>query len=238
MGPLSDVRQRLTEKQAERAQQAAWGIGRLPNTSASNMSTLASDIFDEDAFEEQIIAEDITSPFEDDYESYDDEIDCWEEENLGAYQDQPYLYRVSFVLKTLLGNGPTKRVKWQGKVGVDDWVKDTFDVNRFDLELGQAMEKCNFQDNLDEVIVCIKSDNCRATRKFVSLPDISQDQWDTKVEPVLKQEYVRFPGYRLEVNIECIGRVIDTLKRSSSSIESPIPSPARRRTRTVQQEEW
>jgi hypothetical protein len=36
---------------------------------------LALDIFDEDAFEEQIIAEDITDPFEDDYESYDDEID-------------------------------------------------------------------------------------------------------------------------------------------------------------------
>jgi hypothetical protein len=52
----------------------------------------------------------------DEEEDYDDEIDRQEEKNLEEYQNQPYLYRVSFVLKALLGNGPSKRVKWQGKL--------------------------------------------------------------------------------------------------------------------------
>jgi broad specificity phosphatase PhoE len=81
----------VTEKQAERAQQAIQGVARLPNTSA-----LALDILNEDAFEDAIFNEDDEDPFEDDYDA---EIDRQEEDNLEAYQDQPYLYRVSFVLK-------------------------------------------------------------------------------------------------------------------------------------------
>jgi hypothetical protein len=96
------------------------------------------------------------------------------------------------------------------------------------------MEKCNFRDTLDEIVVSIKFNHNRGTRKLVSLPELSQDLWDTKIEPVLKQEHVRFLGYKLEVIIKCIGRINDNLKRSHGSIESPIPSPARRRTRTIQ----
>jgi hypothetical protein len=63
----------LTEKQAEKAQQAIQGVAKpiTPNTLA-----LALDIFDEDTFEERIIAKDITDLFNDNYESYNDKIDC------------------------------------------------------------------------------------------------------------------------------------------------------------------
>jgi hypothetical protein len=92
------------------------------------------------------------------------------------------------------------------------------------------MEKCNFRDTLDEIVVSIKSDYNRGTRKLVSLLELSQDLWDTKIEPVLKQEHLQFLGYKLEVVIECIGRINDNLKRSHGSIKSPIPSLARRWT--------
>jgi hypothetical protein len=49
------------------------------------------DIFDEDEEEE------------DDYEA---EIDRQEEENLEAYQNQPYLYRVSFCFKGFIRDRP------------------------------------------------------------------------------------------------------------------------------------
>jgi hypothetical protein len=108
-------------------------------------------------------------------------------------------------LKALLGNGPSKRVKWQGKIGIDDWVTGTFDVNRLDLELGEAMEKYNFKDNLDDIIVSIKSNHSKGTWKLISLIELSLDSWDMQIEPILKQEHVRFLGYKLEVIVECIG---------------------------------
>jgi hypothetical protein len=67
------------------------------------------------------------------------------------------------------------------------------------LDLGQAIEKCNFRDNLDEIVVNIKSDHSKATRKLISLMKLSQDSWDMKVEPVLKQERLRFPGINLRL---------------------------------------
>jgi hypothetical protein len=99
-------------------------------------------------------------------------IDQLEEENLKEYQEQAYLFRVSFVLKAWLGNGPSKRVKWQGKVG-EDWVTSSFDIACLDLQLGQAMEWCNFQDDLEEIVVSIKFDASKATRKTIYMADLS-----------------------------------------------------------------
>ena len=58
-----------------------------------------------------------------------------------------------------------------------------------------------------------------------------------KVELVLKQEHLRFLGYKLEVIVDCTGRINNNLKRPLSSIELPIQFLVRRQTRTVQQEE-
>jgi hypothetical protein len=56
---------------------------------------------------------------------------------------------------------------------------------------------------------------------------------------VLKEEHLRYLGYKLDVYAEFYCRPSETIvqKRAHSSIESPMSSPVPRRTRTVQQEE-
>jgi hypothetical protein len=96
------------EKAQQKAQQNAEAVERATHAQevARQHNTSALDTQEEEEEEK-----------EDDYKA---EIDLQEEENLEEYQNQPYLYCVSFVLKTLLGNSPSKHVKWQGKVGTDD----------------------------------------------------------------------------------------------------------------------
>jgi hypothetical protein len=99
---------------------------------------------------------------EEEEEDFDTELERREEEDLEACQEQAYLYRVSFVLKALLGS-KGKRTKWQGKIRDDDWVTGAFDTDSLDLELGQAMDRCNFQDNLLEIVISVKSDHSKGT---------------------------------------------------------------------------
>jgi len=101
------------------------------------------------------------------------------------------------------------------------------------------VDRCNFQDNLDEIVVSVKSDHSKGTRKLISLEELSRDMWEEKVEPLLRQEHTRFLGYKLEVIVEYTGRINDdkaNRKRSfaSSSIESLAKSLTLRCTRTVQ----
>ncbi len=102
------------------------------------------------------------------------------------------------------------------------------------------MEHLGF-DNLIEVIVIAKSTSTRGTRKSITLEELSQEIWDSKVEPLLKQEHLRFLGFKLDVIVEFFSRPPDNppQKRAYSSIESPgkSQSPLPRRTRTVQEEE-
>jgi hypothetical protein len=217
-GP-SDTRQRVTMNQA--AQRAAQAL--LAPMQDDNGQ-------DKDQEETQE---------EDDTDDLDAELERREEEDLEACQEQPYLYRVSFVLKALLGK--TKRTKWQGKIGIEDWVTGAFDTDSLDLELGKAIDRCNFEDELLEIVISVKSDYSKGTRKFTSLAEISHDIWDSKVESLLRQEHTRFPGYKLEVIVEYTGKIISednaNRKRSLISVDSLSKSPIPRRTRTVQQEE-
>jgi len=104
------------------------------------------------------------------------------------------------------------------------------------------MEHLDF-NNLVEVIVTAESTSTRGNRKSISLEELSQESWDSKVEPLLKQEHLRFLGFKLDVIVEFFGRQKDNplQKRAYSSIESPgksqSQSPLPQRTRTVQEEE-
>jgi hypothetical protein len=98
------------------------------------------------------------------------------------------------------------------------------------------MEHLGF-DNLVEVIVTTKSTNTRGTRRSITLEELSQEIWDSKVEPLLKQEHLRFLGFKLDIIVEFFSRPPDNplQKRAYSSIESPgkSQSPLLQRTRTV-----
>ena len=173
----------------------------------------------------------------------DSEIDRQEEENLNYNQQIPYKYTVNWALKALIGSGPIPRkaVKWQGKIG-EDWAQGQFKYNDLDFELNNAMEHIGF-DNLVEVIITVKSTSTRGTRKSITLKELSQESWDLKVKPLLKQKHLRFLGFKLDVIIEFFSQQKDNLqKRAYSSIESPgksqSQSPLPQRTRTVQEEEW
>ena len=63
------------------------------------------------------------------------------------------------------------------------------------------MERLGF-DNLVEVIVTAKSTNTRGTCKSITLEELSQESWDSKIEPLLKQEHLQFLGFKLDVIIE------------------------------------
>jgi hypothetical protein len=123
----------------------------------------------------------------------------------------------------LIGPGPFPRraVKWQGKVG-EDWAQGQFKYNVLDFELNNAMEHLGF-DNLVEVIVTAKSTSTRGTRKSITLEELSQESWDSKVEPLLKQEHLRFLGFKLDVIVEFFSWQKDNppQKRAYSFIESP-----------------
>ena len=63
------------------------------------------------------------------------------------------------------------------------------------------MEHLGF-DNLVEVIVIAKLTSTQGTRKSITLEELSQESWDSKVEPLLKQEHLRFLGFKLDVIVK------------------------------------
>ena len=82
------------------------------------------------------------------------------------------------------------------------------------------MEHLGF-DNLVEIIITVKSTSTRGTWKSITLKELSQESWDLKVEPLLKQEHLRFLGFKLDVIVEFFSQQKDNLqKRAYSSIES------------------
>jgi hypothetical protein len=241
-GPDSGVKQRVAISQAEKSLRAAQ-TGAQQNAKAVEKEN-AVQAEQERRQRLQQMAEEAGREEEEDLPSSEDpesEIDRREEENLEFNQQIPYEYTVSWALKALIGPGPFPRraVKWQGKVG-EDWAQGQFKYNALDFELSNAMEHLGFI-NLVEVIVTAKSTNTRGTRKSITLEELSQESWDSKVEPLLKQEHLRFLGFKLDVIVEFFGRQKDNplQKRAYSSIESPgkSQSPLPRRTRTVQEEE-
>jgi hypothetical protein len=215
-GPPSDVRERVAFRQAETALRAAQGCQHIPE-------------------EEEEEEEGIGGGLPEEEEDPEDEIDRQEEENLEFNQQIAYQYTVSWALKVLIGQGPIPRkaVKWQGKIG-EDWSQGQFKYNALDFEFSQAMERFGF-DNLIEVIITVKSTNTRGSRKSITLEELSQESWDSKIEPLLKQEHLRFLGFKLDVIVEFFSRPQNNPppKRAYSSIESPGKSPILRRTRTV-----
>jgi hypothetical protein len=175
----------------------------------------------------------------DDEETFEEMIDRQEEENLEFNQEIPYLYCVSWVLKALIGPGPNPRkvVKWQGKIG-EEWLQGQFRTDSLDLELNKAIEKNRLLEP-SEITVVVRSSHRKGTRQLISLEELSQELWDAKVETLLKEEHLRYLGYKLDVYAEFYCRPSETIvqKRAYSSIESPMSSPMPRRTRTIQQEE-
>lgn len=163
-----------------------------------------------------------------------------EEENLAEWQAQQYPFIVTATLKAQLSTG--FRVKWSQPVMTPEhkteWHKGTFNADELNRLIHDAMEQYIFEESLVESIAWIKSDGSRQGRIRVSLTDLSMASWDAQVEPILEQEWVSKPGYRLVVTIECIGRMEPSSgRRPIGAVDSPANSPAHRRTRTVQQEE-
>jgi hypothetical protein len=198
-GPDSGVKQRVAISQAEKSLRAAQTGAQQNAKAVEKENALQAERerrLQQMAEEEE---EDDDLPSSTDPES---EIDRQEEENLEYNQQIPYEYTVSWALKALIGPGPfpRKAVKWQGKVG-EDWAQGQFKYNALDFELNNAMERLGF-DNLVEVIVTAKSTSTRGTRKSITLEKLSQESWNSKVEPLLKQEYLRFLDFKLDIIIE------------------------------------
>ena len=145
-----------------------------------------------------------------------------------------YTYGVIVFLKEQLRN--STRVTWSTRIG-EDWKQNEFDVNRLDLELRTAMATRNFQDELVDITAWIKSAHSKAMRQRVSLSALSYDVWTEQVEHTLKSEHRKFNTYPLQVQVECVGRLI--LDHSTSaSVHSSVSEPSSgRRTRTSQQED-
>jgi hypothetical protein len=70
------------------------------------------------------------------------------------------------------------------------------------------MDRCNFEDDLLDIMISVKSDHSKGTRKFTFLAEISRNIWDSQVESLLRQQHTRFLGYKLEVVVEYTGKII------------------------------
>lgn len=108
------------------------------------------------------------------------------------------------------------------------------DIYALEKEISDIMEQQNFQETLTSYIIYVKSTHSRGIRQRLDLPDISVESW-AKVERSMRAQHVIYPGYKLNIIVECIGQAPD-LKRLSAAMDTPL-SPTRRKTRTSQQEE-
>ncbi|KAL2039837.1 hypothetical protein N7G274_007238 [Stereocaulon virgatum] len=106
------------------------------------------------------------------------------------------------------------------------------------MELHKAMDQHCLIGDLYNIIVFVKSTYSRATKQRLDLEALSEEVWNNRVESVLLNEWIRKPGYRMDIFIECTGKepAKDQLKRPFDSITSPANS-LHRRTRTLALEE-
>lgn len=163
---------------------------------------------------------------------------------------EEYTYRVQVILKELQRNG-SARARWSKRIG-GDFRQSDFSPVELDIEIGNALRIYHIEDDL-EIVAIIRSDASRATKQRQYLSDLSVDTWLDQVEATIKSEHRKYVGKHLEVIVECTGvregsqvpqtpALNSTLASTSSrrridAVDNPTPSPHRRRTRTVQQEE-
>ncbi|KAK3169261.1 hypothetical protein OEA41_008644 [Lepraria neglecta] len=186
---------------------------------------------------------------EDDEDEEDEEndpdqlIDEQEEDSYITWLDLPYPYRVNAALKATTKTGTT-RPRWAAKIGDDDWMRGEFNSQSLAIEVYNAMDKHRFEEEFDRITVRVKSDYTKAQWQLISTDDLSQEEWDQKVEKVLRQEWRRKPGYTLEATVEYVGNIrpltnpgTPSSTRPIDAVDDPLRSPPRRRTRTNQLED-
>ncbi len=102
------------------------------------------------------------------------------------------------------------------------------------VEIDTAMEQHNIVE-LTDFRGWVRSTNSRVTRQYFSLKSLSIEEWELRVESILTQEWKKFTGYILDVDLVYTGRYGQ--RRSIQAVDSPSHSPAHRRTRTERLEE-
>ena len=168
-----------------------------------------------------------------------------EEENTEAHEytdtgDEsyiPYSYTVKATLYAYRLNGPQREWKWSHKVG-EDWKEGDSDIiASMNSLINEALNKHQFDHPLTEYTAKIRSDHTKDKKEKVSLNDLSSDAWEASVIPVCKQKYQKYPGKRIEIELELTGYIVSR-KRPIEITESPINSPQKpRNTRTLRQED-
>ena len=148
-----------------------------------------------------------------------------------ARRDGTYDYSLAAVLKSQ--NGSTTTTKWSNKVG-GVWKKGSFNVNVLNVELDAAKEQHNIVEMI-EIRGWVKSTAGRATRQYFTLQNLCIEEWETRVESITTQEWQKFLGHIIDVELVCTGRY--GLRRNVEAVDGPSQSPSHRRTRTNRLEE-
>lgn len=143
-------------------------------------------------------------------------------------EEGPYKYVVYALLKVL--NNQRTQYLWTNKIsGLH--TKGNFDSGLFNIEIDKAIVEKNLTDIAD-IQGWVKSTHGRATRRHFTLKDLSIDEWEARVESLSTEEWKRYTGYVLDINVAITARNGAGLRRPIQDVDSPAQSPSHRRTRT------
>lgn len=112
-----------------------------------------------------------------------------EEDNYEDNMQAPYIYSVSATLKQMMSNNCVMKGRWADKIGDDEWAMGKFNADVLNVEITKGMEKEGFDETIIRITASVKSAHRKATKQAISLDDFSSDEWNKRVEPVLRQEW-------------------------------------------------
>ncbi|KAL6712989.1 hypothetical protein ACLMJK_009385 [Lecanora helva] len=98
------------------------------------------------------------------------------------------------------------------------WYPGSFGMDTLCKEIHEAMDRNNIALPY-EISGWVKSTASRATRRKFTLTALVLEQWDERVEPILREEWIKFLGHIIDVYLDCIGR--PTLRRNAQAVEEP-----------------
>ena len=221
-GPPSDVHARLIYIQAGEAMRKKAQREREAQQSKKGNT-------------QQNEPEQSSSSSDESVDSYEDEIDRREEENLAFNQEVRFMYGVKAVLKQR-GRGGIARVIWERRIGQSEWLCGDFDTAILGDQVFKAMDDNQMDENKVSYTAVIRSDLSGAKPSSVTLDHLSPEQWTDVVEVELRSHWKKYQ-WAMEVEILVTGTVLSSAKRDVSAIDSPMDSPSSRRTRTTAQVE-
>ena len=240
-GP-STVRKRLVFNEID-AHDSQQSIAQKPMMSGAlpHASGTAEEHENEEEEDEEEDEDEDESDITDESEAREEE----EENNMETWQEANYPFNASLTFRLVKGSVAT--IPYARPIGNGNLYRDEFPANQVANTIAELQVKYQVEE-LEYVRVHIKSPASKAKVRMITMNVFSPEDWYSDVQPVMTQEWARWTGYKLDVDIKVSGQwskelasrsveMASSSTRPISAVDDPAASPARRKTRTSQQEE-